>query len=176
MQDFLFGIGVLALIVAWKYVWLPTILDYTRDKLFDLRDGFLREAFLQEKFPLDHPIYKSLRNLLNGHLKHTESLSIWEFLAFYYSAKNLRKDLLVGVNEIFKTDDRRLNEIISRVRFQSAKIMAEYMLLTSMIAIPMLFVALVFFTLRRRSIFKKILATKPVVRARALIESAALVP
>ncbi len=174
METLLFGLGVLALLGAWKYIWLPSVLDRVRDKLFDLRDRDLRESFMREGLPLDHPIYKRLRDLLNGHLRHTESASIWELVAFFYLARRSKADLSAMADKRFHSHDQRVQTIVQRVRFQSAIIMLAYMLFSSVLAIPLLILAFILFTVVRQLPFNKIYLTRPVARARLLVENAAL--
>ncbi len=174
MENLLFGVGLLAVLGAWKHVWLPSVLDRVRDKLFDLRDRDLRESFMREGLPLDHPIYKRLRDLLNGHLRHTESASIWEFFGFFFMARRSKADLFAIADRLFHSEDPRVQVIVQHVRFQSAIIMLAYMLFTSVLAIPLLALVFVVFTVIKQLPFKKIFLTRPVVRARLLVENAAL--
>ncbi len=52
--------------------------------------------------------------------------------------------------------------------------MLAYMLFTSVLAIPLLALVFVVFTVIKQLPFKKIFLTRPVVRARLLVENAAL--
>lgn len=76
-----------------------TILDYTRDKLFDLRDE-LRATFVEEQWDLGSPIYKRLRDLVNSHLRFTEDFSIW---GITYLAATLK-----GEHELQASMQRRI--------------------------------------------------------------------
>lgn len=132
-QIFLSGIGLICIMLSWKYVWVPTALDGTRDALFDLRDNVLREHFTSNKLSFESDIYKNLRLLLNGHLRHTESLSIWEFIYFLNHAKNVDAVRIYyeEIDSKFKTDDPELIKLVERIRIDSTIILMLYMLKTS---------------------------------------------
>lgn len=136
-QLFLFGVGCIGIMLTWKYMWLPTLLDATRDELFDLRDEKLKKYFASTEAGLNHPMYIKLRTLINGHLRHTESFSLWEMMFMVF---NIEKNPVLDeyktneINNKFKTDDEILNNFIEEVRMRGAIILARYMLRSSVIA------------------------------------------
>lgn len=77
MNLVLLGVNILLVLVIWRFMVKRTVLDHTRDKLFDLRDE-VRETFIAREWDLGSPAYKKLRDLLNGHLRFTEDYSIWK--------------------------------------------------------------------------------------------------
>lgn len=77
MTVVLLGVNILLVLVVWRFMVKRTVLDHTRDKLFDLRDE-VREVFLSKGWELNSPEYKKLRGLLNGHLRFIEDYSIWK--------------------------------------------------------------------------------------------------
>ena len=130
MSEILLGITLLAFMLFWKLVWQKTLLDYTRDNLFDLRDE-LRLWFIENKYGLDHPIYKELRFIINNHLRHTERATMMSYLAFNMITKkhpDYNEKILSSSNSIFETSDSKLNNFTIRIRNK-----AFYILLTQMI-------------------------------------------
>lgn len=134
MQLVLFGAGIIALITTWHFVWRRTLLDTIRDDLFDLRDGTLREHFIHNGLSLDHPVYKALRDLVNGHLRHTESLSVYQIFYTLWWARR-HHDVMAAVAENieqrFRTDDPELATLVNQVRSDSTRIMVSYAVLSS---------------------------------------------
>lgn len=133
-QLFLTGIGLLSIMLFWRFMWKPTILDRTRDSLFDLRDNVLREHFVTHNLPLDHEIYVNLRLLLNGHLRHTESLSIWKL---GYLLNNKSNGVVERHSKMFEakfeTDVDHLKTLVNDIRTKAALVMFLYMIQTSLI-------------------------------------------
>lgn len=140
MQTTLLGIGIALVMLSWSYMWRPTVLDSARDKLFDLRDNSVRAYFIERGLGLDHHVYKGLRELLNGHLRYTESLSFFGFISIAaWTAQNfdLDKARRQEIDAKFKTDDPALESLVKKVREQSALIMIEYMIESSIVALTM---------------------------------------
>ena len=75
MELVFFGINVLLVFAVWHFMLRPTVLDHSRDRLFDLRDE-LRLTFIKNGWDLASPEYKKLRDLVNGHLWFTEEISV----------------------------------------------------------------------------------------------------
>lgn len=143
MQLVLFGAGIIALIATWHFVWRRTLLDTIRDDLFDLRDGTLREHFIRNGLSLDHPVYKALRDLLNGHLRHTESLSVYQIFYTLWWARQHRNVMeAVGENieQRFRTDDPELATLVNQVRSESTRIMVSYAVLSSFVMTLFVFI------------------------------------
>lgn len=133
----LLGFGLLISIATWKYAVKPTMLDNARDQLFDLRQ-IVRKNFLQSKSGLDDPLYKELRDLLNGHLRHTEALTFTGFIAMALWMRKHSDDVAAvrqKHEQRFKTNDKAKHEFITSVRRQAATIMLNYMIRTSVSAI-----------------------------------------
>lgn len=140
MQMTLLGIGTILMVFSWSYMWRPTVLDSARDKLFDLRDRTVRAYFIERGLGLDHPVYLALRELLNGHLRYTESLSFFRFVSLAaWTAQHMEIDKArrLGIESKFKTDDPALLELVRKVREQSTMIMIEYMVESSVVALTM---------------------------------------
>lgn len=170
------GVGILAIMATWKFVWLPTVLDTTRDALFDLRDRKLRRYFLAKGVGLDHPVYAKLRHLLNGHLRYTKSLSLSQFV---YIQMQIDKDKEAAAARFaefdrkFKVDDPELQKFVDRIRLESSVAMLSYMVSSSPISLA--FAQLYRLTLViRHMTLKDMFATTPAVRARSMLEQCAL--
>jgi hypothetical protein len=145
MEMIFFGIGIILLIASWHFMWLPTMLDATRDKLFDLRDDQLRSHFVQRGIPLDNKLYCELRDLINGHLRNTESLSFFSFVYMVgWAGKRpeIHQMLLKRIDKRFRSDDKELAELASNIRKQAVTIMIEYMVLTSISAFLLTIIAM----------------------------------
>lgn len=168
------GVGLLAIMGLWKFVWLPTILDATRDKLFDLRDDVLKGYFVKNGISFDHPTYVKLRNLLNGHLRHTESVTIWEVIFVKRCMDGNPALRFAEIEAIFQTDDPKLQALVDEIRFKSAVAMLIYMFATSLACIALAIPSSAILLLRKLP-FKAIYSTKPAVKARTVMEEFALI-
>jgi len=159
----------------WKWVWRPTALDTTRDKLFDLRDNVLRQYFIERKIPLDHPIYVRLRALLNGHLRHTESITIWELT---YLNNTVEKDEKLNarfaeMNRRLQSDDPELQSLIDEVRLKSTIAMIAHMIETSMAAMLIAIILMPLVLIHQLS-WKAIVSTRLAAKTRVIMEKFAL--
>lgn len=143
-EMFLTGIGLIALMATWKLMWIPSVLDTARDRLFDLRDGRLQEYFTQNSLGFDHPMYIKLRNLLNGHLRHTESVTLWEWIfAVAMLTKNAALDSHKSkeIDARFYTKDPALKGFIEEIRLLSAAIVIAYMAQTSLLVVALFLIS-----------------------------------
>ena len=111
METILFGIGIILIVAGWHFIWMPTVLDSARDKLFDLRDQTVRSYFVQKAIPLDNKIYQELRTLINGHLRHTESLTFFGFmsmLAWVEKNGDISSEIRKRIEKRFDSEDAEL--------------------------------------------------------------------
>lgn len=130
MNDMMSGIAILLALLSWWFAYKPSLLDKTRDELFDLRQE-IRDYFLQSGRGLDHPMYAALRNLINGHLRYTESLTMSRFIFWvHWHGKHPQKaeQLRLRVEAPFQTDDRELAAFVMNVRVRAAGQMYGHML------------------------------------------------
>ena len=131
-QLFLFSICVPTLMLAWRYLVRPAVLEHHRDRLFDLRDQ-LRTDFNQRN-ALDKKLYQELRDLINVYLLYTEKLNIWE-VSFMRAAIARDKKLTEHLEEVaerrFRTDDSELRTIATQVRKAAHSIGVSYMVFSS---------------------------------------------
>lgn len=170
------GVGLLALMATWKWMWLPTVLDSTRDTLFDLRDNVLREYFVSREISLEHPIYLKLRTLLNGHLRHTESLTIGEYSYLQVhleKEKELTAKKIAQGNRKFKVQDPDLQALIDEIRYKSSVAMVTYMIESSLLSMVLALFVFPIVAFKEWS-FNAIFSTKPVVKARTVMEKYAM--
>lgn len=137
MELTLFGLGVLAMLIGWRLAWRPTALDCARDRLFDLRET-VRDEFLRRGWGLEHPMYKTLRDLINGHLRYTERVHFFGLVAFHVSLARqpeLRAALKESVTRRLSCDDAGVASYCDEVRQKAALIMMAYVIETSAIAL-----------------------------------------
>lgn len=162
MEILLLGIGILLIVVSWHFVWLPTVLDSTRDKLFDLRDLTVRDYFVQQGIPLDNKIYQELRTLINGHLRHTESLSFFGFmLMLVWAEKNpeINSEIRTRIEKRFDSDSVELRDFAEKTREQAALIMIQFMIESSVFAFLLALIGAAVMLVG--SVWKKIIAFFP---------------
>lgn len=157
METLLFGIGIILIVAGWHFVWMPTVLDSSRDKLFDLRDQTVRGYFVQRGIPLDNKIYQELRTLINGHLRHTESLTFFGFMSMLvWAAKNdeISSEIRKRIEKRFDSEDAELRAFSEKTREQAARIMMGFMIESSVLA--MFFVMVGMITMFIQLLWKKI--------------------
>lgn len=127
------SINIVLVMFVWKRILKPTILDYFRDELFDVRED-VREFFIQNKIPLDHYIYKNLRDLINDHLRFTEQMTLGEVISFsnkIEKRRGLKKYIKKRLDKLFKSQDKNLNEYVKKIRSRSSEILLMYMVFSS---------------------------------------------
>jgi len=128
-----FGINVILLISIWNLMLKKTILDHYRDQLFDLRSE-VREFFVQKNMSLDSVSYKNLRDLLNGHLRFTETITFLKFIVLEVEIQKnneLQTYLKTEIDKRFRTEDPALKEFIVCVRDKAKAILLNHMINSS---------------------------------------------
>ena len=150
MELSLLAFSIILSIVTWKLLWQPSILDHTRDKLFNLREE-VRAQFLADGYGTAHPLYRKLRDLLNGHLRYTEEAT---FVRMILSMRSLAANPLLA-NELsksfrrsFRTDDRALEAYVQSVLNRAAIISMNHAVLQSALAMLIVSAVLVAKALR----------------------------
>ena len=159
MNLLLIGLNGLLLMLVWRFMLRRSILDTHRDVLFDLRDR-LRDTFISRGWDLGSPLYRHLRDLINGYLRFTESYSFGEFLYLEIKVKgneSLRTALAAKVESKFAMATDEQKAFIAEFRREAVTVMMSYMIASSgpllLLAILMIPVALVKGTL---SMFRKV--------------------
>lgn len=133
MELLFFGVNVLLLISVWKFMIRKTILDNSRDKLFDLRDE-LRTTFLERGWELSSPMYKKLRDLLNGHLRFTEDYSVSKIVFMETAVKSnqhLEAELHTRFEKKFVTGNVEMDEYIKSIRSRSLVAVMDFAVYSS---------------------------------------------
>lgn len=133
--------NLLLLMVVWEFFAKKTILDYHRDKLFDLRRE-MRVAFL-EKDALGSPVYKELRELINAQISLTENLSILQYILWDVNLKHKPelRALIEKENERrFSSDREDISKLVKEYRHKSAEICTSYMVFSSLLMTTFLIV------------------------------------
>lgn len=133
MELAILGLNMLLVMAVWKYMLRKTILDSSRDKLFDLRDN-LRSTFVKNGWDLGSPSYKHLRDLVNGHLRFTEEMSLSR-IAYINEYLKQSPELLAYQHEkiakIFDSSDPAQKKFIEQFRKNSVTIVMEYTIYSS---------------------------------------------
>ena len=131
-QTFL-GINIVLILLVWRFMIRKTILDHSRDKLFDLRDA-LRAKYQDEGWDMSSPTYGKLRDLLNGYLRFTEDYSIWKLVCIKVEVES-NSDLHVELHEkfemMFLTVEPAQREFVRRVRSQARGAVLEFAVFSS---------------------------------------------
>jgi hypothetical protein len=146
MEAILLGVGIIFMVAGWHFVWMPTVLDSSRDKLFDLRDQTVRDYFVQKGIPLDNNIYQELRTLINGHLRHTESLTFFGFMSMLvWTAKNdeISSEIRERIERRFDSANVELKVLAEKTREQAARIMIEFMIESSILAMSLVLIGMI---------------------------------
>lgn len=133
MELIFFGINLLLIMAVWHFMLRPSILDHSRDRLFDLRDE-LRTTFIDRKWDLGSPAYQKLRDLVNGHLRFTEemSLSRTSFVtASVKHDKDLQEFIHVRVSKVFASSDPLQQKFILDFRRRALTVAMDYAISSS---------------------------------------------
>lgn len=121
-------LGVVLISVSWKKIWQVTLLDFTRDKLFNLRDE-TRLFFIKNGYGPDHYMYKNIRRQLNLYLRHAESVTLLSFISFIVAIKRNPRYMVTLDKELkktFLTPDPKLKDFVEHIRAQAADILTVY--------------------------------------------------
>jgi len=147
MSLLILGLNILIIMAFWHFVVKRTLLDHTRDKLFDLRDEVRREH-IERGWSLDSESYGNLRKMINAYLRYTETYSVWEVVPLRVElAKRekaaLRDHLAAHIKAKFKTNNNEQGEYIANVRRRAGTALMNYavynsglLLLLTMIMMP----------------------------------------
>lgn len=128
MQLFLFGLGLLLLMVSWHFMIKPTLRDRARDKLFDLRES-VRQYFL-DHHDLNHHLYRDLRDLINSYLRYTEEITFLGFvMQLYYSDKHAKQSHSIKYAGL----DKESVKFANSVRADASGIVIWYAIQTSLL-------------------------------------------
>ncbi len=133
MTFVLLGLNILLLLAAWRFMVKRTVLDHTRDKLFDLRDE-VRDVFLSKGWELNSPQYKKLRGLLNGHLRFTEDYSIWKVAYLNMVVEknqHARSEMNARFEKVFTSNIPEQLEYIHSVRQRSLMAVMDFTVIGS---------------------------------------------
>jgi hypothetical protein len=133
MELIFLGINLLLFMAVWHFMLRPSILDMSRDRLFDLRTH-LRQVFVEHKWDLASPAYRRLRDLVNGHLRFTEELSLarTSYVRVQIKKSNeLQAFLHDKINKTFHSPNPEQLKFIRHFRQQSLKVVTDYAILGS---------------------------------------------
>lgn len=147
MTLMLLGFNILLLVIGWKFMIRKTILDHTRDKLFDLRDE-LRHEFVQRGWDMNSALYKELRDTINAYLRYTEHYSVWRFFYMESSLKKnkplcnyLRQKVELGYRDL----DAEKVAFAKKLRIKSQQYMMDFSVYSSGLLLVISFILVPFF-------------------------------
>ena len=135
-ESFLLGIGIIALLLSWRFIVRKTALGHFRDELFDLREE-VRLYYLEKGYGLEHKTYAELRNLLNSQIRSLEATSFSRLLIYEAEMDEneaLRESMREDLKQRFHTDSEELAHFIHRVRRQAYHYTTGYVLHASIFA------------------------------------------
>lgn len=126
----LLGFNILIIMALWHFVVKKTLLDHTRDKLFDLRDE-LRDVYVQRGWGLDAVSYGKLRAMINAYLRFTENYSVWQMVAIRTELSSaeragLREYLTAQIDANFGAESLVQQKFIADVRRRASNALTDY--------------------------------------------------
>lgn len=133
MELIFFGINILLIMAVWHFMLRPSILDHSRDRLFDLRDE-LRATFISKGWDLGSPVYKKLRDLVNGHLRFTEEMSLFRTAFVTASVKHdkeLQDFIHVRISKTFAISDAEQQKFVIDFRRRALTVAMDYAISSS---------------------------------------------
>jgi hypothetical protein len=130
MSLILLGLNILIIMGVWHFIVKKTLLDNTRDKLFDLRDE-LRRVHLEHGWAIDTATYGNLRAMINAYLRYTENYSVWQVTAVRVELQKqehakLRKHLVSSINANFKASNQKQAAYVADVRRRAGKALVDF--------------------------------------------------
>jgi len=133
MELTVLGVNILLLMAVWKFMLRKTILDHSRDKLFDLRAD-VRTTFIRNGWDLNSSAYMKLRDLINGHLRFTEEMGLSRtiyFTARVRENKELQAFMHERIQRVFATNDAAQRAYIEKIRRNALTVSLEYSIYSS---------------------------------------------
>jgi hypothetical protein len=181
MELLFVGTNTLLVMAIWHFMLRPTILDHSRDRLFDLRDE-LRETFVSNGWDMSSPLYKRLRDLVNGYLRFTEEVSLFRMT---YVTQEVKKnaELLSYVHHknaaMFAVSNEKQKAFVQHFRRRSLMVVMDYaifssglLLLLALALLPFVFVQKFFAMINRKVDFTIGICISKVGNARQYISLA----
>lgn len=155
-QVALLGISIVAIAILWRFGARKTYLDEARDRLFDLRDAYLKPYFEKTELGLRDPLYVKLRGLLNSHLRYTEKFSFVSYVSLLVALRKKRKDLdriQRSFEREFYSEDATTRQLSDTVRRKAAEALMIYMVKASLLARFTVFVVVGVLVLRQMKMY-----------------------
>lgn len=141
------GMNILIIMGAWHFVVKRTLLDHTRDKLFDLRDE-VRRVHIERDWAIDTDLYGNLRAMINAYLRYTENYSVWQVMMLRMelskqAQSDLRNHLVDRINANFSGGSMEQQKYVADVRRRAGVALTDFavynsglLLLTTILAMP----------------------------------------
>ena len=138
---FLAFVTLIVLRLAWG-AWKSTLRDIVRDRLFDLRDEW-REFFVKNGLSMELPEYARVRDFLNHYLRYSCRLRLVGLLyTARFAPSRLLADTASKIDEDLYSSNPMVAKEIARIRREAVRAVQEYMVLTSLLLVPLLALAL----------------------------------
>jgi hypothetical protein len=135
------GLSLLTLVLVFQYIYLPTLVDGFRDRLFSIR----RELLLlvaQERLPVTDPAYVALRKTINGFIRYAERVTFLRgvFIPALVMSISSRRERLFAARQttldhtLTKTSDPDVREKLREIEYRAAKATSLHVLASSPVA------------------------------------------
>ena len=151
MNMLLLGLNILLIMGAWHFVMKKTLLDRTRDRLFDLRDE-LRQVHIEQNWTMDTNAYSSLRAMINACLRYTENYSVWGVIWLQTNlsrrSKELNQALIRLMDEEFKALTPQQQRYVADVRQRACLTLIDFAIHNSGLLALMTILAMPFVLIR----------------------------
>ena len=137
MSMIILSFALVALIFVWTFFWQKALTNYTKNVLFNYRDT-LRSWFIAQGYGLEHPSYRTARNMINATLWHIEYASWAKYASFLFVARKFPEWDKEGRNSVelmFSTTDPKIAEHIFQLRKAMAIVFMTHIIMKSAIAI-----------------------------------------
>lgn len=103
-------LAAIALIINGPWQWCMT--DFTRGRLFELRDRLFDMA-VEGRIEFSSPAYKAVRAEFNQQIRFAHDLSIWRFVAFFSFARHLAAEPNATRKAIQEIEDAQVKADLS---------------------------------------------------------------
>ncbi|MXR36716.1 hypothetical protein [Craterilacuibacter sinensis] len=147
----MFALGLGLVILAWKFLYKPSVLGFAKDELRYLFND-ITESFKDHPLGTSHSAYQEIRFIFESQSNSLEKMSLFKFFRILRWIKRhpeLRETITQIEKERFASCDAHIYKIVSRFRDRAMFIVLSYVLATSLIGIFLIFLATAFLMVGR---------------------------
>lgn len=125
ISSVLFALAVLVILVGWRTIIVPTLVDHYRDQLFDLRRE-VRDHYLQGR-GLGCPEYRVLRDQINSHILYIERVSVFA-VAHFLATSEMTTEVSDAYRSTLASRYAQIEgpDYVRAIRSRAAKIVLEF--------------------------------------------------